>query len=194
MSTARMTAFLIACLLLLLSPGPTNTLMAVAGAQGGLRRVLGLLFAEVAGYLTTILPLLVFGEMIDHRWPAAALGLKLAMAAWVLFLAVKLWTMSLAQGADGGVTARRVYLTTVLNPKAWVFALVLLPGGGRDELGLRLGLLMLLIVGVALVWGSGGSAFCLREGGEPRRLLVQRAASIWLAVISVMLVTQVARV
>lgn len=191
-----MFAFLIASSLLLFSPGPTNTLMALAGAQGGeqcgILRVRTLLLAAIAGYVSAILPLLVFGDLVEHRWPSAALALKLAMAAWVLFLAARLWTSSQAEGAAKTVTAAKVYATTLLNPKGLVIALVLLPAGGRGELPLRLALLMVLITGAGLAWGSGGWALCLRDGSGRRRLLVQRAASVWLALLSVMLVAQVA--
>lgn len=189
----HMLAFLIASLLLLLSPGPTNTLMAVAGAHAGLRRVGGLLLVEIAGYFSAILPLLVFGNVVEHRWPAAALAVKLAMASWVLFLAAKLWMPSAATMASAGVTARRVYVTTLLNPKTLVFAMVLLPAGGRDGLLLRIGCLAFLIAGAALAWGSGGWALCLRDDSGQRCRVIQRMAAVWLATLSVVLVAQVAQ-
>ncbi len=41
----------LALLVLLLTPGPTNTLMALAGAERGWTRALRLIPAELAGYL-----------------------------------------------------------------------------------------------------------------------------------------------
>jgi hypothetical protein len=75
-------AFLSAVLALLLAPGPTNTLMALAGAQAGF----GLLPVELLGYLTTILPLTWLGAPLLARWPVLATGLKVLAAAWVLWL------------------------------------------------------------------------------------------------------------
>lgn len=184
-----MLGYLVASALLLLSPGPTNTLMAVAGAEGGLGRVRNLLLAEVAGYLTAILPLLAFGGFISHDWPQAALAIRLAMAGWVLFLAIKLWAMPAVGLRQNDVRIGRIYVTTVLNPKAWVFALVLIPGGGPDHVMQRLGLLVALIVAAALAWGAGGAA--LFGGDGKRRRAIRRAASVWLAVISATLAMQV---
>jgi threonine/homoserine/homoserine lactone efflux protein len=47
----------VAVLVLLLTPGPTNSLMLLAGAERGLTGALRLIPAEVAGYLLTVLPL-----------------------------------------------------------------------------------------------------------------------------------------
>ncbi len=85
-------AFTLAVLLLLLTPGPTNTLLAVAGASRGLKASLPLVFAELSGYLATV-SLLVF---VAAPWlvgqPIAALAVKLASTVWVLLLAARLWT------------------------------------------------------------------------------------------------------
>jgi threonine/homoserine/homoserine lactone efflux protein len=86
-----LTAFLSAVLALLLAPGPTNTLMGLAGAQRGLRGVMRLLPAELFGYLTTILPLIYLGAEVLGQWPVAAVVLKIAAALWVMFLAINLW-------------------------------------------------------------------------------------------------------
>lgn len=46
--------YLLAVAMLLATPGPTNTLMATAGASAGIRGSLVLLLAELAGYLIAI--------------------------------------------------------------------------------------------------------------------------------------------
>lgn len=185
------TAFISAVLALLLAPGPTNTLMGVAGAQRGLSGVVRLLPAELLGYLTTIMPLIYLGTELLAHWPVAAVVLKLAAAAWVMLLAVRLW--GLRGNADGHnlVTARRVYVTTMLNPKALIFGLVLLPAAGDPQLAPRLGLFCLMVIAVALVWGTAGMLTQV-SGGDGRRLLaVQRIASVWLAIVSVTLIAGV---
>jgi hypothetical protein len=49
--------FALAVLAVLGTPGPTNTLLATAGATAGLRRSLALIPAEAAGYTISILTL-----------------------------------------------------------------------------------------------------------------------------------------
>ena len=110
-------AFLSAVLALLLVPGTTNTLMGLAGAQKGLSSVARLLPAELFGYLTTILPLAYQGADMLDRWPLAATTLKVAAAVWVMVLAVKLWVRNSGLSGGATMTARRVFVTTMLNPR-----------------------------------------------------------------------------
>lgn len=184
------TAFAYAVLALLLAPGPTNTLIGVAGAQGGMRRVLGILPFELAGYLVVILPLVAVGQSLLADWPIVSVAIKLAAAVWVMVLAIRLWGGGTA-GEIGTVTPGRVFLTTMLNPKALVFALVLLPPLHDAAFVARLGLFCSMVLGVALVWGLAGSLTQARQDGGGRLLLVQRIASVWLGFVSIMLVAGV---
>ncbi|WP_347265913.1 hypothetical protein [Paracoccus sp. (in: a-proteobacteria)] len=180
-----LTAFVLAALALLLAPGPTNTLMGVVGAQRGLGHVLRLLPAELAGYLGAVLPLLLLGLQLPDRWPLVAAALKLAAALWVMALAVRLWRLDAGHGATAAIGPRRVFVTTLLNPKALVFGLVLLPAGGSPAL--RLMLLCLMIAAAALAWGGAGTLVRAGSGGSRRLLWVQRIASAWLACIALTL-------
>lgn len=183
-------AFITAVLALLLAPGPTNTLIGVAGSQSGMARAARLIPAELAGYLTAILPLTLLGSRFFAEFPIAALILKSAAAVWVMFLAIKLWGR--AQTPDGikTVSAGGVYLTTALNPKALVVSFILLPPMGDPAFVPRLVTFSALVIGVALVWASAGN---LMSGGKPgnRARIVERVASVWLAAVSVMLIATV---
>ncbi|SFG05689.1 Threonine/homoserine/homoserine lactone efflux protein [Novosphingobium sp. CF614] len=179
--------FFCSILALLVAPGPTNTLMGLAGAQGGPRRMAWLIPAELLGYLTTIVPLAYLGPATLGRWPVAAIGVKVVAAMWILFLAARLWRMPGQAGHGGEISARKLYLTTVLNPKALIFGLVLLPPVGDAGFAPKLAVFMLTVVAVAMGWNLAGSM--TRAGaGHPRRLqAVQRIASLWLATVSVAL-------
>lgn len=52
----------LALTVLLLTPGPTNTLMLMAGAERGLARALWLIPVELAAYLAVVLPLALLAE------------------------------------------------------------------------------------------------------------------------------------
>lgn len=186
-------AFFSAVLALLLAPGPTNTLMGIAGARSGLGAAVRLLPAELAGYLTMILPLTWLGAELLTRYPSASTTLKVVAAAWVMFLAVKLWRMPGEAGQGNGVTARRVYLTTVLNPKALIFGLVLLPAPADSQFLPRLAMFCVMVMAVAMLWGGFGRLTQAGESGNRRLVIVQRLASVWLAIVSVTLMTGVLR-
>lgn len=185
------TAFVAAVFAILIAPGPTNTLMGLAGARSGLAGVLRLVPAEVSGYLTTIVPLAYVGAEVLDRYPAGAAALKVVAAAWVMFLAWRLWGRQDSAAETSDVTARRVYVTTALNPKALIFGLVLLPPPAAAAFAPRLGLFLLLVTAVALIWGSAGTLTQIGDAGRMRLQVIQRVASVWLAVVSVSLLAGV---
>ncbi|MER8760548.1 hypothetical protein NKH69_34170 [Mesorhizobium sp. M0976] len=185
--------FFSAVLALLLAPGPTNTLMALAAAQKGPRRVLRLLPSELLGYLTTILPLAALGNWLFERWPDVGVTLKVAAAIWVMYLAVKLWGVRLGGGGNAEVTALRVYITTVLNPKTLIFGLVLLPVPVDAQFLPKLALLCLSATAVALIWGLAGALTQVGKAGETRLRIAHRIASIWLALVSFALLASLLR-
>lgn len=189
--------FLSAVLALLLAPGPTNTLMGLAGAQAGLGRVLRLIPAELAGYALAVLPLAWLGAGLVAQVPALAPGLKLVAALWVLSLALRLWRRP-AAGEEVPVTARRVFVTTLLNPKTLVFGLVLLPDPADPGFAARLALFLACVMAVALIWGGAGGALgrigtasAARGGRRDPVFLLQRVAALWLGCLSVLLMAGV---
>lgn len=177
----------LAILALLLTPGPTNSLMLLAGAERGLRGAARLIPAEVGGYLTTVVPLALVGASLLAAWPGLRLGVALAAAVWVAVLAVRLWRLPVA--AAGAVGIRALFVTTALNPKALIFGLVLLPS--PDRLATNLVLFGGLVVLVALFWAGIGATLQGAGAGRPRAMFIlRRFASIFLAAMSVLLVVR----
>lgn len=179
-----LSAFVLACLALLIAPGPTNTLMALASAQGGMRRVLRFVPAELIAYLTAILLVGgVFAPVLATH-PALATTVKLMAAAWVMALAVRLWSGLARYETSARITAGDIAVTTLLNPKVLVFGLVLLPMPGSEGFGLRLGLLAMSIIGVAILWGGFGRLLSTRQAGTSHLPRLQRFAALWLGILS----------
>lgn len=119
-------AFTSASVLILLTPGPTNTLLAAAGATAGLRRNLALPLAETLGYALAIAAYVVLaGALADH--PTALALLKLVNIGWLAVTAARLWRR--APGAAQGTHAPYgvVLLATMLNPKAMLVGVILIP-------------------------------------------------------------------
>lgn len=185
-------AFALAVLLLLLTPGPTNTLLAVSGATRGLKASLPLIGAELGGYLTTILPLVFLGAPLLADQPLAALLVKLASTLWVLLLAARLWTRPPSASRPGAVTVASVYCTTVLNPKALIIGLALMPAASLASLETLLqplpyiGVFCLTVVCVATCWLSAGAAI-LRRVATTCPLLFGRVAASFLVVFAISL-------
>jgi Putative threonine efflux protein len=113
----------------LLTPGPTNTLLASAGIQAGVKHSLKLIPAEVIGYLIAITSWGVLLESVSHFIPWLPAILKLMSAGFILYLAFKLWmTSSEDIKLDRPlITPKALFLATLLNPKALLFASAIFP-------------------------------------------------------------------
>jgi threonine/homoserine/homoserine lactone efflux protein len=171
-----------AILALLLTPGPTNTLLLVSGADRGFRASLRLIPAEVVAYVLLVLPLALLAQVLHDQIAALRPVIAVAAGAWVLWLAWGLWSVPMRAGPVSLVSARRVFVTTLLNPKGLIFGLVLLPAAPSLLLGT--GLFVGLIVLVAMIWAAAGAVLPRKAGGALPPVL-RRAAACWLAVLSV---------
>lgn len=184
--------FIAGSLALLAMPGPTNTLLATSGAEAGLRRSAHLLAAELTGYLLAILLLRALSEPLIAAYPALVKALPVVVAAYVAYLALRLWRRGAHPSAAGRcVTFPHVFATTLLNPKAAIFAFVLLPAGA--ELGAilpRLGLLSGLIATAGLGWIMLGATLHRRAGRSAAAGLGYRAGSVVLLALAVMTVSR----
>lgn len=172
MTLAEMT---LATLVLLAAPGPTNTLMALCGADRGVRRAARLIPAELVAYLAVTVPLALVGAEVMASVPGLRGGVTLAASVWVAWLAVAMWRLPAPGAAPGGVTAARVFVTTLLNPKALVVGLVLLPG---PDLALRTGVFVVTVALVAAAWAALGA----RVPGRPD--ILRRVAASWLGLLA----------
>ena len=180
--------FIAGSLALLAVPGPTNTLLAASGAEVGLRRSANLLAAELAGYLLAILLLRALSEPLLAAYPGVATALQVLVAVYVAYLALRLWRRGAQPDAAGRcVTFSHVLVTTLLNPKAAIFAFVLLPAGaGLEAILSRLGLLSMLIATAGLGWIMLGTALQRRSGHPAAAGLGYRAGSVILMALAVM--------
>lgn len=184
-------SFLFAVLALLATPGPTNTLMAAAGARVGAVRALPLVVGELGGYIVAIaLWAEVLGVLAaDHPWfPLLA---KLIAAAYLVWSAVKLWLASdPAETAQHDISLGRVFTTTLLNPKALVFAFAVFPPLGIVE---RLPYVLLfgaLVAATAAAWAWIGMLAARSVGKGATRARIDRFTAVVLAVFASVLVVQ----
>ena len=119
--------FILAVLTLLGTPGPTNTLLATSGAASGIRQSLPLLGGELAGYLIAVATIRIVLGPVIHAFPAVGIALKLAVVLYLGWIAYRLWTHDAALTGTQTVGWQSVFVTTLLNPKALIFALSIIP-------------------------------------------------------------------
>lgn len=178
--------FALAVLALLATPGPTNTLLATAGASGGFRRSLLLVPAEAAGYLLAISFIFTLLGPAVAALPALGLALRVLVGAYLLHVAWKLWRAAPGRLAAGLVTPARVFLTTLFNPKALVFALGIVPLGAEGG-ALYLAAFALLTMMVALGWIGVGALLGQAAHSTGHGALVPRIGAAAVGAFALML-------
>jgi threonine/homoserine/homoserine lactone efflux protein len=121
--------FVLAVAAILAMPGPTNALLCTSAGLVGIRRSLRLILAEIAGYLVTITAIISFAGPIILAIPTLGIAVRLMLVAYLLLLAWRLWrTDPSPQNGDAHiVTIAQVFVATLLNPKALVFAFTVFP-------------------------------------------------------------------
>lgn len=168
--------FIFAVLTLLGTPGPTNTLLATSGAMAGVRRSLPLLGGELAGYLIAVAAIRIVLGPVIHAYPLIGIGLKIAVVLYLGWVAIRLWRQNEALAGAQTVGVRSVFITTLLNPKALIFALSIIPAEHPA--------LVWFIVAFAVAVPSVGFAWIMvgraigAASGEKNAGIVRRVASV----------------
>ena len=185
MTTGEFLALLVFCTAMSFSPGPNTTLSTALAANHGLRRALRFCLAVPAGWTLLLLATgLGLGALVTGV-PALTWAIKLAGAAYMVWLAWKLGgSRQLAQ-----VDASRLDVTFAqgvglqfLNIKAWMLALTLTAGwvvnaGGQPAAnpGERLAIISV----VMLLFAFSSNFLYALVGSLLRQWLSQGARLLW---------------
>lgn len=173
--------FGLAVLAVLAVPGPTNTLLMTSGATVGARRSLPLLLAEASGY---ILGILVVSPLASAQ-PAGRAMLGGAVGLYLLMVATKLWRHG-PRSLERPVTWRSVFVTTLLNPKVLVFALLVVPMTAPHP-ERYLAAFCAIVMPVGASWIMFG-AFAGHLAGDRRLSLVPRVAAVVMVGLAFLLI------
>lgn len=175
----------LALMVLLLTPGPTNTLMLMAGLERGVIRSIALIPVELAAYFAVITPLALLTQGMAEQFGVLRPVLAVLAGFWVLYLAWSLWRED-RRVADGRmVTAGRLAWTTLLNPKGVVMGLVLLPAAGAT--GAAFVVLALAVCAVAAFWAVLGGYLPGAGPGAAIPTLWRQVLAVWLAGLSLVI-------
>jgi threonine/homoserine/homoserine lactone efflux protein len=184
-------SFVVVAVALLVTPGPTNTLLATSGAASGFRKSLVLLLGEFLGYLIAIALLITVMGPIVARVPNFGFALRIVSGLYLLHVAWKLWghTEEMLLG-KGGVSLRHVFVTTLLNPKALIFAFAIIPFGSTGDIWKSapwLAALSPLIAIVGSCWIAAGTALQRGMGGRGSAHKCYQAGAIVLTLFAALI-------
>lgn len=167
----------------LLTPGPTNTLLASSGIQVGVKRSLQLIPAEVVGYFIAISLWGILIESVAQYLPWMPSILKLCSAAFIIFLALKLWMTSnkVFDQTQPLITYKSLFVATLLNPKALLFASAIFPQVAWSNFNayvVHMTTFLALITPIAFLWIAFGSVLISNKISWLNQRNLQRTASL----------------
>ncbi|WP_416777749.1 extracellular solute-binding protein [Xenorhabdus budapestensis] len=159
-------AFYIA--LVLITPGPTNTLLLSAGMQRGLNKSFHFIFAEAIGYTIAISIWGFFLLSLAKTFPSIYQIAKLLSSIYVFWLAFKLWMLSLTMGyltSNGSNLVKTpsgeytnfvdVTIATLLNPKAILFVSTIIPISAFNSVNVFLSsiiIFLIVLIPIGALW------------------------------------------
>ncbi|MFC4277670.1 LysE family translocator [Achromobacter aloeverae] len=176
-------------MVVLIMPGPTNTLLAAAGLRQGVRRAARLTVAELAGYTVAITIWGVFLNQAARQFPWLPMATRMVCGLYVAWLAVTMWRSAVAlpaaQRRDIGLNT--LFVATMLNPKAALFAGTIFPAAAFAGLPAYLeamGIFAVLLLPIGLSWIAFGAQLGSGRLRWLKPMHAQRGASIVLGVFS----------
>ena len=154
--------FLLGVLVILLTPGPTNTLLAAAGLAQGFWRAAPLVAFELVGYLLAITGWGVFLTSIEQYYPWVGTVVRVACSGYLIYLAVQIWrsTSTRLRSASHTIGPMAVFATTLLDPKGLLFASTIFPPHAFDNGQVYLAAMALFacaVVPIGAVWVAMGA-------------------------------------
>ncbi|EFS4232632.1 hypothetical protein AO411_2015985 [Salmonella enterica subsp. enterica serovar Sarajane] len=113
--------------LILLVPGPTNSLLLVSGLKKGVLKSSPLIIAEVFGYITAISFWAVLLSTTTKNTPSFPEVAKAVCSIYIFFLAIKIWSYGQLSRSNNNISFYHMVVASALNPKALLFVTLLIP-------------------------------------------------------------------
>ncbi|MGR9179294.1 threonine transporter RhtB (plasmid) [Rhizobium leguminosarum] len=168
---------------LLILPGPTNAILAMASQGLTAGRAIMLLGTVVSAYLAIVVPASGLAGPFLQAHPLVAQSVKLASATWVFYLALRLWGVGSSPAEI--VTGRQLAITTLFNPKALIIGLTMMPPAQEASGIAATATLAFVVLFTSSIWVSTGRIVLGSEKQMP--LLARRCGSATLLVFSAVL-------
>jgi len=192
-----MLATVSALMLLLLAPGPTNTLLFRAGVLCGLRASWRLAFVECLAYLLQVSVWGVALLYLSAYSPWALKATQLAAACYLLYVSYKLWQRNSSTIDPSGDRFRGLYFfwLTVMNPKGLLIVSFIAPVGAFATLQGYAGFMItlaLVVIPVGTAWIVLGSRFEGMQKAWLTPLKVNGATSVAIGCFATLMVGRLA--
>ncbi|AGS25904.1 hypothetical protein NXC12_PE00769 (plasmid) [Rhizobium etli] len=181
--TVHLLPFAAGVFTLLILPGPTNAILAMASQALTTGRAIALLATVLSAYLSIVLPAAGLAGTFLRDHPLISQLVKLVSAAWVLYLAIRLWGTGSTRVE--AVSLWQLAVTTLLNPKALILGLTMVPPAQEIPAAASIAALTSAVLAASLIWLSIGRI--VLGGCKRMPLLARRCGSATLLAFSAVL-------
>ncbi len=184
----QLAMFVLSTTVLLLIPGPTNTLLAAAGLGEGSQKALPLITFELTGYLIAISVWGIFLATIQPYYPWANTSIRVVCGGYLFYVAVMMWCSAPKApiSQPGSISRTTVFMATLLNPKGLLFASTIFPAQAFSDISTYLtttALFTCLVVPIGTTWVLFGSVIGSRAMMD--MIQVKRALAMVLCLFSI---------
>ena len=181
--------FALSTAVILVTPGPTNTLLATAGLERGAKGALPLIACELVGYLMAISAWGCILTPLQDKYPWLAILVRAASSFYLICIAVKVWRAAtvLPSLRPQTIGAKTLFIATILNPKALIFSSLIFPSISIDNIQvylIALALFSCMVVPIGIVWTMFGAALTSGRLKFVTRIKLQRATALIIGVFS----------
>jgi threonine/homoserine/homoserine lactone efflux protein len=188
-SDFNVAVFLLSTVIILLTPGPTNTLLAAAGLGQGAKRALPLIVFEFAGYLIAISGWGILLASLEKYYPWLSAVARVACGCYLFYVAIKIWfsTRNPPMTDSRTIGPVTVFVTTMLNPKGLLFASAIFPPPAFDDARLFLtaaALFACMVVPIGSVWVVLGAVIGSGRVLSLNPVKLQRALALVIGIFS----------
>jgi threonine/homoserine/homoserine lactone efflux protein len=181
--------------LVLITPGPTNTLLLSSGIKVGFRGSWHLVIAEALGYAVAISLWGFFLVSFAATRPWLYDAVKLASSIYIFHLALVLWKSPKLQNiSTGPVSFRDLFVATMMNPKSLLFASAIFPAQAFmsfEYFVWTLAVFLVVLAPIGAGWTSLGGILTSQRSWAVHTSTLLRGASVVLLMFSGTLVFSV---
>lgn len=188
--------FVLAIIVVLMIPGPTNALLASSAHQQGIAKASLLLPAQLLGYLYAIHLWALLIHLTQPIWPNLENLLHFFSMLYVFWLAFHLWKSSHLKTHNQkyvGIRPRQLFISTLKNPKAILFSAGIFPAETWTDprcFILVSAIFCLVLVPTALFWMLFGRAILAGQSQQIKADLLYKGSAMMLLVCMLPLMIQ----
>lgn len=178
--------FVLAMMAVLMTPGPSNALLASSAHQQGMAKTIVLVPAELMGYFYAINIWALIIHLSAPVWPNLIHILHFLSIVYVLWLAFHLWKSAHLQQHNQkhpSIQPRELFLTSLKNPKAILFAAGIFPletWNSPLNFVMVFAVFALVLLPVALFWMSFGRAILSGQNQKIKADLLYKGSALML--------------